>query len=477
MKITSPAQLSIPFVLLAWLTSLDANAAATQTRTEGTSPVKLMPVVELEEDVYRYEPANNGAGPMWCSGSTCLARIGGDVFASGLETLQDGKPLNNCRWTLFKRERSGWKLLRADDSGRTREPCPLAAFPDGRLFLSANPTLSTNRETYGGPARPEILEFSAKSAGGAFATLVPQWDGQPAFTEHSYRSFAADGPNREFVLFQNIGYTHAEWTFRDRAGRWFNGKLPWPAGDDYPKPQPIRVCYPDVMLKNRAVYFCGVSDIIEPYPEWRAFKKQLTGNDWDYDFRRLFFTWCPDITTGKFQEWIEIASRDKTCGWLSPGDLWVGPDGAVHIVWTERALDERLREKFFPEAAQSHSLNYALVRDGKVVVRRTLLVAEAGKSNEYPSAPRFHSTPDDRLFLIYYVHGSDAAGQRVSENRILEVLPGGKTGEAAKVGFKSPFTSYFTATVRAGSPPSETLELLGQREGASQTLSYARVRL
>jgi len=253
--------------------------------------------------------------------------------------------------------------------------------------------------------------------------------------------------------------------------------LPWPEGKDYPKAQPIRVCYPDVMLKNRAVYFCGVSDIVEPYPEWRAFKKQLTGNEWDYDFRRLFFTWCPDITTGKFQEWIEIASRDKTAGWISPGDLWVGPDRTVHIVWTERALDERLREKFFSEAKQSHSLNYAAVRDGKVLVRQTLLIAGAGKSNEYPSAPRFQATPDNRLFLIYYVHGSDAAGKRVSENRVMEILSGGETGESVKIGFKSPFTSYFTATVRAGSPPSETLELLGQREGAPQTMSYARVKL
>jgi len=477
MKIMSRAHLSVPFVLLVLLTPLSARAAATGSLNEPRLPATLAPVVELEEDVYTYEPANNGAGPMWCSGSTCLVRIGGDIFASGLETLKDCKPLNNCRWTLFKRESNGWNLLRADESGRTREPCPLAAFPDGSVFLSANPTLVTNRETYSGPARPEIQQFTTKTASKDFATLLPVWNEKPAFTEHSYRSFAADGPNREFILFQNIGYTHAEWSFRDRSGHWFNGKLPWPDGKDYPKPQPIRVCYPDVMLKNRAVYFCGVSDIVEPYPEWRAFKKQLTGNEWDYDFRRLFFTWCPDIARGKFQDWIEIASRDKTCGWISPGDLWVGPDGTAHIVWTERALEERLREKFFPEAKQSHSVCYAMVRDGKVAARQTLLIAEAGKGNEYPSAPRFQVTPDNHLFLIYYVHGTDSTGKRVSENRLMEILRDGKTGETVKISFKSPFTSYFTATVRAGSLPSNMLELFGQREGAPQTMSYARVKL
>ena len=101
----------------------------------------LQPVVEVEEDVYTFTPANNGAGPMWCSGSTCLVRIGDDVFASGLETLKDAKPLNNCRWTLYQRTADGWQLQQADPTGRTREPCPLVALPGGKLLLSANPTL------------------------------------------------------------------------------------------------------------------------------------------------------------------------------------------------------------------------------------------------------------------------------------------------------------------------------------------------
>ena len=243
-------------------------------------------------------------------------------------------------------------------------------------------------DTYNGPARPEILQFSARDAKAAFERLLPVWNGTPAFTEHSYRSFAADGSRREFVLLQNIGYTHAEWAFRDRKGKWTaQGQLRWPDGAEYPKPEPVRVCYPDVMLKNRSVHFCGVSDIVEPYPEWRAYKKQLTGAEWDYDFRRLLYTWTPDITRDKFRPWVEIASRDKTCGWISPGDLWLGPDGAVHLVWTERALDERLRAKFFPDAKQSDAVNYAMLREGKVMLRRTLTLAEEGKPGETVVSP------------------------------------------------------------------------------------------
>lgn len=116
------------------------------------------PIVEIEEDVYRYEPPNNGAGPMWCHGSTCIVRMDGDVFASGLETMPGAKPLNNCVPMLFRRTDSGWEpVYKAAD--RTREPSPLACL-DGRILLSVNPTL-TPPDTYSGPAQPQILEFSA----------------------------------------------------------------------------------------------------------------------------------------------------------------------------------------------------------------------------------------------------------------------------------------------------------------------------
>jgi len=438
----------------------------------------IRPVVELEEDVYNYEPANNGAGPMWCHGSTCLVRVGEDVFASGLETVPGAKPLNNCRWMLFHREPQGWRKTCVDASGRTREPCPVAGFSDGRLFLSVNPTLNADPNAYAGPARPEILRFAVQNPNAPAETMLPAWSSEPKFSEHSYRSFAADGPAHELILFQNIGYTHAEWTFLDREGRWSKqGQLAWPWGAEYAKPEPIRVCYPNVVLKNREVHFCGVSDIIEPNEAWRAFKKQLTGQEWDYDFRRLFYTWSPDVTTGKFQPWVEVASREKTCGWITPGDLWVSPNGDVHVLWTERALDERLREKFFPGHKQSHSLNYAVIREGAVVSRRTLLAAEEGKSNEQPGRGRFQVTADNRLFVIFYVQGTDASGRRVSENRLLEILADGSASDAVRVPLSKPFTEFYTATPRAGSPPSRTLELLGIRQGSSATISYARIKI
>jgi hypothetical protein len=169
------------------------------------APPALRPVVETEEDVYSYAPADNGAGPMWCSGSTCLVRIGDDVFASGLETLNSAKPLNNWCWLLYNRTADGWQLQQADLVGRTREPCPLVSLAGGRLLLSANPTLVTDRNACSGPAQPEILQFSAQNSKAAFETTLPVWDGKPEFTEHSYRSFAADSSAGNLILFQNKG--------------------------------------------------------------------------------------------------------------------------------------------------------------------------------------------------------------------------------------------------------------------------------
>jgi hypothetical protein len=447
--------------------------------SQAADPLSLpTPVVEIEEDVYRYEPANNGAGPMWCHGSTCLVRADDQVYASGLETLAGVKPLNNCRWILFRRDHDRWSPWHTDAAGRTREPSPLAVFSDGRLFLSANPTLATAPDAYAGPARPTIVEFSGHPPGHEPQTHLPGWRGQPEFTEHSYRSFAADGPRHELILFQNVGYTHAEWAFRDRRGQWAaQGQLKWPWGAEYAKPQPIRVCYPNVALKNRAVHFCGVSDIIEPNPMWREFKKRLTGREWDYDFRRLFYTWTPDITRGAFRDWVEIASRERTCGWITPGDLWVDPRGVVHILWTERAIDERLKEKFFPQAAQSQELNYARIRDGKVVFRRTLARAGASGSQEVPGRGRFHVLPDHRLLVLYYVSGRDSSGRAIAENRLLEIRPDGGNSPAIPVPLRRPFTEFFTATVRAGSAPSDVLDLLGSRTGDANSISYARIRL
>jgi hypothetical protein len=71
------------------------------------------------------------------------------------------------------------------------------------VFLSVNPTLGKGPEPHGGPARPDVLRFSATEPSAAPVPLVPLWKGEPAFSEHSYRTFAANGAAGELLLFQN----------------------------------------------------------------------------------------------------------------------------------------------------------------------------------------------------------------------------------------------------------------------------------
>lgn len=166
---------------------------------------------------------------------------------------------------------------------------------------------------------------------------------------------------------------------------------------------------------------------------------------------------------------MEIATRDRTCGWLFPCDLHVAPDGAVHLLWAETAIDERLRQRFFPDAKQSRALNYAVVREGKVVLRKAVHEWKEGDlSDEKPGNGRFHLTPDGRLFVVYYVGGG------VSENRVVEVRAGGTMGEPAKLALRKPLSSFYIATPRTGCAPSKLIDLLGDVDG---TLRYARIRL
>ena len=262
---------------------------------------------------------------------------------------------------------NGWTRVRVDADGRTREPSPLAAFADGRLFPLREPDARQGTGTQRRPrtsGRVAIQRHRTDGGPGIAGTGMARQAGvHGTFLQDVRRRRCTRGtsPLSEHRL-------HARRMDISRQCR--QVERPGPAqvalGHRDAKPGPIRVCYPNVAIRDRAVHFVGVSDVLEPNPAWREFKRELTGQEWDYDFRRLFYTWTPDITKQPFAEWVEIASRDATGGHVQPGDLWLSPNGDAHLIWSERAIDERLREKFFPDAKQSEQLNYAVVRGGKL---------------------------------------------------------------------------------------------------------------
>ena len=427
----------------------------------------VQPVAEVEEVVCTYVAPDNGAGPLWCYGAPLVARWRDKVFVSAMETGEGVPKLCNTRWQLFMRGDDGWKLQQKADAFREREPCPLVAFSDGRLFLSVNPSISPPGTQYG-PCEPHLLEFSAEKPSELPKQLRPVWLGEIRFTDHSYRGIAADGARGEILLL-NI---HAEtgeqfWSFLDSDGKWSRqGKIRFP----------IRSCYPQVALKDRAAHVLAIGDIVEPNEEWRAYKKEKTGREWDYVFRRLFYTWTPDIATTDFAEPLELENLDATAGYIRNLDLWLGPESSVHVLYLKMPVQSALiRDRFLPGEKIATSLEYTILRNGNVVRRATLLKGGEGESNDIPGNARFQVTAEGELSVVYFSSGVDKNGKPVSENRIMRILPE-TDSKPVTIPLEHPFTTFFTACERGGSAPSKIIDLFGTGYQPN-TLRYARVRL
>jgi len=442
--------------------------------------MRLRPNVQREEDIYSFTPAENGAGPLWCHGSTIVARRGDRVFAAGLETLPDQKPLNNCRWVLFRRSDRGqeWELVHRDATGRTREPSPLVLLGQGALLVSANPTL-TDPDASRGPARPTVFRFDADRPSVPPVVELPVWRDEPEFTEHSYRTVTADRDADEVLYMQNIGYDVSHLSFRNRRGEWQGlGTLAWPRTSDYGgERQPLRLCYPNVILRNRAVHFFGVGDIVEPVPEWRQAKFEITQRAWDYVFRRLFYAYTPDIVSQPFRPWIEVANRDATAGAMRNGDVYLDDQGTAHLIWCETTVDERIRDRFFPGEPIVHSLEYMALRDGVTVARRTLARAGEDQDVPRPQLGRFHVLGDGTVVVVA-TFGPNTRSSTLPPVAYRAALLDEEETDWVDVPLTHPLPGTFlTNTVRGGSAPSDTLDLVGTRPASRPTLSYARVRL
>ena len=436
--------------------------------------------VEAEDQIDTYEPADNGAGPLWCHGSTVITRRQDEVFAAGLETLPDEVPLNNTRWVLYHRRDDGeWKVIHRDD-GRTREPSPIALLGDD-LQVSANPTLAASGE-YGGDAEAVVFRFDTTDLEQGPTSQRPSWMGNPSFRDHSYRTFIGDAATGQALYMQNEGYEVAHLSFLD-GGRWQErGVIRWPYGDVYAKRQPLRLCYPNVQLRDGVAHFLGVGDIVEPVDAWRESKKQITGRDWDYVFRRLFYSRSQPLTqqtTDPFGPWLELANRDETAGATRNCDLWVDPQGRTHVMWIDVSTDHRIRDQFFPGVEVRHSLEYAVIVDDEARLQQTLATLGEDEEGGTPQVARFHEIAPGHAVIVAQFSTDSGPTYSVTE------LPGSTSEKTfgpgldltwVSIPFSRPMAGTFlTNTVRCGSMPSNTLDMVGTVNGPA--LGYARVRI
>jgi len=421
------------------------------------------PRVVVDETVTTCEPPNNGAGPFWCYGSPLMVRWDSRVFVSAMETGVEVPPLCNTRWRLFSRRDDGaWERLHVEDDYREREPCPLVGTGDGRLFLSVNPSLRPRGAKYDA-CDPHLLAFDVHHLERPGVPDRPVWEEGARFTDHSYRGIAADGETGD-VLLLNIDASTGDqfWAFRTGEGRWTaKGRVVFP----------IRSCYPQVAVRERAAHLLAIGDIVEPVEAWRRTKFEKTGSEWDYVFRRLFYAYSPDVTVTPFQEPVEVETVEKTCGHITNLDLWLAPDGAAHLLYLVRSVQyDFIRDRFFPHVPMQTSLVHAVARKGRIVERSVLMKGGEDASPLIPLYGRFHAFEAGEVSVVLSVHGRGENGSQISENRILTL---GTDRAPATIPFLRPFRMFFTATERGGSRPSRTLDLYGPGEGTA--IRYARV--
>lgn len=416
------------------------------------------PAVQViaEEEVYTFVNPDNGSGPMWAYGSTEIVRSGDAVFVCQMETGAGIPPLSNTRWRLLKRADGGWRVVAEPDRFIQREPCPLAVIRD-TLFLSVNDSTQPPGTKYGN-CEPHVLRFRFNGDAVEQTKLTPVWKKQHTFTDHSYRGFAADPETGQIVML-NID---AETSEQNACLMTPDGRTIGSASVNFP----IRACYPQVALRGNAVHVLAIGDIVEPVAEWKAYKFEQTQRSWDYVFRILYYTSTPDITRQGFATPLEIANVDATGGAISNQDLWISPDGAAYILYTEREVASALlRDRFFPGKSIIASLHLAVVKDGAVASRTVLY---PGSETIQPACARFHAAADGAVYAVLYASGPDAG------NKLLQVHPPVENPPLIPIPAQEPLPSFCLANVRAGNPPSDTIDLLGQ---VGDTLRYMQVRL
>jgi len=114
----------------------------------------------------------------------------------------------------------------------------------------------------------------------------------------------------------------------------------------------------------------AIGDIVEPVEEWRKLKFEKLNRKWDYVFRRLFYTWTPNIKNASFSVPIEIDTVEETCGHINNLDLYIDKAGAAHLLYLKRPHQYAfIRDKYFPGEDMTAELEYVVVKAGKVVSR------------------------------------------------------------------------------------------------------------
>ncbi len=471
----------------------------------------------VEETVTTFDPPSNGSYPLWSYGSPPMVRDGEVVIMSIPETGAGVAPTANTRFQLFARREGMWRREYVDPFYNQREPCPIALLPSrprfvpdpsqwpekagdpeafrpcsgNRLIVSSNPSVAPMRAAPDGSSvmhycEPCLLDFDSASLSSYPQLIKPRWDEPWPFTDHSYRGVAADHACEHLLVLNVEGYQWREpyagrfhWCTIDPDGRTAtHGTLAFP----------VRCCYPAVTYRDGAASVVAISDIDEPNEEWMAYKREATGQRWDFDFRNLYLAWADNLVAG-FGSPVLLDSAEATAGHIRHMDTALDDDGTLHLVYVKRNVWKRfMRDRFFPELPLQIELVHMTVRNGEIVGRQTLMrcvehaegrhtvplesygpagARESFTTNDsWPEYAALHTAASRAIWLIW----SEMPGPRL---RIRRIHP--NPGEPLDVPVSSVPPLFFSAPARLGTWPSNTVDLMAARRDAANEVRYIAI--
>ena len=418
---------------------------------------------------------NNGSSPLWCYGSSIFVRDGENLYLSLQQVDEEYPPSCNCHWELMKREGGEWKTLFSGGKGLEREPCPLIRMGPGELVLSTQSKL-TEKPFHDGQgdtpwyAKPGLLGIYPDETDNddAYHHYHPTFPDGAQFTDTSYRGIAVDPKSREILLMiidqRDDNYVPA----------WFKQDGSWESLPDLEFP--IRACYPQIVIRDREAHVLAIGDIYEPIEEWREYKYEKLQRRWDYAFRRLFYSWSPDLGRETFREPVEIDSVDDTAGHMLNLDLYVDESGRAHVLYIKKPQQfDFMRDRFFPGEPMTVSLEYAVLEQGKVIKRSTLHEGSAEES--YPKgleqmhawSGKLHPLPQGGLGIVFTGAWTDTNGEKTNGMFFAQISKNGKLTHSQRLPVEKTFNGmYFTNTQRSGSDVGKHLDIVGavSAEGA-----------
>ena len=265
------------------------------------------------------------------------------------------------------------------------------------------------------------------------------WDPEKyKFLDHSYRGGAVDAVTGD-IFFDNLHYPP------DSEGEHIYALLDKELNPVCTRDLvfPERSCYHNIAMRGGEAYVFAVQDIVEPNTEWLAYKRQVTGEMWDFDFRSIWMNYTPDIRTQGFAPAVRVCDREATCGWTDNLDCCYTADGEMLLAVREQNVHQRfMRDHFFPQEKLYSRLSVYRFAGG--VLQETFAVDEASEENGDAArySALFHTAADGSVYLVWNKSGGEgglAAGTYLMplatrESRYLNAQTGLLFGSKARLG-------------------------------------------